>query len=147
MLLPSTFTKTHLYPLFFVAVISVYFVIQRATNINSVLASEFVVKPQKFTELYFNQPASLPPQFVIGKLNHFSFIIHNQEGQNLTYSYVVYSEINHQLFPITGNEINLPNFSYQTIPVNFILSKNQRSKIVVNLPHQNQSISFWIDPQ
>jgi len=46
-------------------------------------------QPERFTELYFNDPDMLPRQLVAGKAATFSFSIANREAQDFTYYYQV----------------------------------------------------------
>lgn len=116
------------------------------------------VKPEAFTELYFENHTELPRlmaypnQFTwydnaSTNLYSFSFTINNLENKPMNYPYEVYSFEHNKILIDQGKLFINPNES-KTLTEQFTLSNNHsRTKVVVNLIEKNQQISFWIDKQ
>jgi hypothetical protein len=102
-------------------------------------------QPETFTELYFENYLHLPSNVTPKHPYSFQFTLHNLEGKDMEYPYVVYLEVgqNKQIFD--KGTIVVKENDYKTIQERFaaagILSK---SEIVVELTNKNQQIDFWI---
>lgn len=106
------------------------------------------VKPETFTELYFEDHLSLPNKVTLSKKNSFKFTIHNLENKDMEYPYEVYIDMNGEKKIIDTNSIFIKNTEYKTIPVDFtITTRIQRAKVVVNLINKNQKIDFLIEEE
>jgi len=104
------------------------------------------VKPETYTELYFENHLSLPNKVTLFKKNNFKFMIHNLEGKDTEYPYEVYIDINGEEKTVCTDSVFLKNTEYKTIPVDFTITMRiQRAEVVVNLIDKNQQISFWIE--
>jgi hypothetical protein len=104
------------------------------------------VKPETFTELYFENHLSLPNEITLSKKNNFKFIIHNLENKDMEYTYEVYLDVNGEKKIIYINSVFIKNTEYKTISADFaITTQIQKAKVVVNLINKNQQISFWIE--
>lgn len=103
------------------------------------------VKPETFTELYFENHLSLSDKIILFNNNNFKFTIHNLENKDMEYSYEVYINMNGEKQVIDKNTALVKNNEYKTISENFIITVPiQRVKIVVNLIGKNQQIDFWM---
>lgn len=103
------------------------------------------MKPQTFTELYFENHLSLPNKVTLFKENNFKFTIHNLENKDMEYPYEVYIDTNGEKQIIYMNSVLIKNNEYKTIAVDFTITiPIQRSKVVVNLINKNKQIYFWI---
>ena len=102
-------------------------------------------KPETFTELYFENPLSLPSKVNLSEENNFKFTIHNLENKDMEYSYEVYIDINGGKQVIDKSSVLIKNNGYKTITVNFkITIPMQRFKVAVNLINKKQQIDFWM---
>lgn len=109
-------------------------------------AWKLLPRDEQFTELYFNNPASLPSEAVRGSKIDFSFTIHNLEGADKDYTYSVYFtdatgaitsiDKNTRRVAYDGNEIIQEAYTYS----------GTAGRITVELPELNQSLHFSIIP-
>jgi hypothetical protein len=103
------------------------------------------IKPETFTELYFENHLLLPKEVILFKEYNFKFTIHNLENKDMLYPYEVYFDINGEKHMIDKNSISIKNDGYKTIAENFTIAiPVQRVKIVVSLIDKNQQVDFWI---
>lgn len=111
----------------------------------ALMASLFKPQPERFTELYFDQPAQLPSVWADRPVT-FAFHVRNVENQNLTYHYQVLEGTGSgpQQVVKTG-QLALTNGSSQDVPVQLALQvAKTRTEVTVWLPDQQQQIHFWI---
>ena len=102
--------------------------------------------PERFTELYFEDPSSLPTQTTAGKPISFAFGVHNVEGTPTTYPYVVYFDepAGYSMNLQTGT-ISLAPDASKNIPISYtFLASKITGKVVVDLPSVNQHIDFLL---
>lgn len=106
------------------------------------------VKPETFTELYFEDHLSLPSEIYIFKNYQFKFTIHNLENQDMEYPYEVYFDMNGEKQFIEQSSVFIKNSKYRTISEEFTFTlqdlPTERLKVVVNLINKNQQIHFWM---
>ena len=103
------------------------------------------VKPESFTELYFDDHLSLPNKITLFKENNFKFTIHNLENKDMEYPYEVYIDLNGEKLMIDKGSVLIKNNEYKTISEDFTITvPMQRAKVVVNLISKNQQIHFWM---
>ncbi|MFH0861135.1 MAG: hypothetical protein V1921_08030 [Candidatus Altiarchaeota archaeon] len=69
-----------------------------------ILAKDYIVKPEYFTELYFNKPGELPRHLELNRTYNFSYSIVNHERGPTNYLYYLRSDIKN----ITSNVTLLP---------------------------------------
>ena len=106
------------------------------------------MKPQVFTELYFENHLSFPDKITLFKENNFKFTIHNLENKDMEYQYEVYIDTDGEKQIIHMGSVLIKYNEYETIAVDFIIkAPMQRSKVVVNLINKNQQIFFWIEEE
>ncbi|HSW89039.1 MAG TPA: hypothetical protein VLG12_07795 [Candidatus Saccharimonadales bacterium] len=109
-------------------------------------AWNIIPKHESFTELYFENHEKLPFEILPQQNYSFSFTIHNQEYKNMMYSYAAYLLTNNQKISLKKEKVFLHQNQKQTISVQFSTSSAlPRSKVIVNLPEENQAIDFWIN--
>ncbi|MBI5122785.1 hypothetical protein HZA75_02890 [Candidatus Roizmanbacteria bacterium] len=109
------------------------------------------MKPEKFTELYFEDNTHLPIKInkdllnkPIADLYSFRFTIHNLENKDMKYTYAVYL-LDPEKIIFDQGEINIKINESKTIDEKFYMpSIYPRTKVVVNLVDQNQLIFFWM---
>jgi tetratricopeptide (TPR) repeat protein len=103
------------------------------------------VKPETFTELYFEDHLSLPNKVTLFKKNNFKFTIHNLENKDMVYIYEVYIDVNREKQMIDRNSVLIKKNEYKTITEDFTITvPTQRVKAVINLIGKNQQIHFWM---
>ena len=63
-------------------------------SVKEALILATTVKPETFTELYFENHLSLPKEVTLFKEYNFKFTIHNLENKDMEYPYEVYINVN-----------------------------------------------------
>jgi hypothetical protein len=118
------------------------------TQISEALSNAKLIRtPAQYTELYFDNAASLPTSTLAGRPIAFSFTIHNVEGAPTVYPYVVYFAYpNGTQLVLAQGTISLPSDASTTVPVAYTFhTSNARGKIVVDLSSlNNQHIDFLL---
>jgi len=121
-------------------------ILVKFTSVKEALILATSVRPETFTELYFENHLSLPNKVTLFKKNNFKFTIHNLENKDMKYPYEVYIDINGEKKIIYINSVFIKNNEYKTITADFIITiPIQRAEIVVNLINKKQQINFWIE--
>lgn len=106
------------------------------------------MKPQVFTELYFEDHLSLPDIITLFKKYSFKFTIHNLEEKDMEYPYEVYIDTNGEKKLIYEGSALIKDNEYETIAVDLTTEVPlQRSRVIVNLINKNQKIFFWIEQE
>ena len=122
--------------------------VQIVNNIPSVkdaITLATTVKPETFTELYFEDHNNLPKTFEKAKKYTFRFTIHNLEYQDINYSYEVNAIEGEEKSLITSGSARLKQDEAKTIEESFSSDKNyKRVKIEVRLIEKNKQIDFWM---
>ena len=104
------------------------------------------VKPEPFTELYFEDHSDLPKVNQINKVYSFKFTVHNLEYKNMNYPYEVYMKVNGYKIPIDSGNFTLKQDEYKTLKEEIASQVQlQNTKVVVNLVNKNQQIDFWME--
>jgi len=107
------------------------------------------IKPETFTELYFENNAALPNKITATQENKFKFTVHNLEYKTMTYPYEVYIKCsgtgcNGEKQIIDKGEITLKQGEYKTVPESFTLAQSTgKIEVIANLINKNQAIDFW----
>lgn len=103
------------------------------------------IKPETFTELYFENHLALPTTAVKEQSYDFNFTIHNLENKDMQYTYNMYIQIGNQKQSLDKKTVFIKNNEYKTITEGFKLTEDiERARIVINLINKNQEIAFWI---
>jgi len=122
-----------------------FIVVECVPSVKEALILATTVKPETFTELYFEDHLSLPNKVTLFNENNFKFTIHNLENKDMEYPYEVYIDLNGEKQMIDKSSILIKNNEYKTISEDFILTiPIQRVKVVVNLISKSQQIHFWM---
>lgn len=103
------------------------------------------VKPESFTELYFENHTQLSDKITRWQQYSLSFTIHNLEYQEMDYPYVVYLQRDTEKIILSQGSVTLKHDESKTINDTVGPFKNLRTKIVVKLTNKNQTISYWLD--
>ena len=127
-------------------VVGSFRLIKYVPSVKEALTLATTVKPETFTELYFEDHLSLPDKVILFKENNFKFTIHNLENKDMEYPYEVYIEVNGERQLIDKSSVLIKNNEYKTISEDFTITiPLQRVEVVVNLIDKNQPIHFWMD--
>ena len=122
-----------------------FLLVECAPSVKEALILATTVKPETFTELYFEDHLFLPNKVTLFKENIFKFTIHNLENKDMVYIYEVYIDVNREKQMIDKNSVLIKNNEYKTITKDFTITvPTQRVKVVVNLIGKNQQIHFWM---
>jgi hypothetical protein len=103
------------------------------------------VKPETFTELYFENHTQLSDTITRWQEYPFSFTIHNLEYKDMEYPYTVYLQRDNEKIILSQGSVSLKQDEYKTIEDTVGPFKDLRTKIVVELTNKNQIISYWLD--
>lgn len=101
--------------------------------------------PENLTELYFEDHLNLPKFISPDKQTEFKFTIHNLENQRVDYVYQIIKDVAGDQVILEENEVGIDHDNFVTIDKIIGPFDNERTKIIINLPVQDQSISFWLE--
>ncbi len=122
-----------------------FLVVECVPSVKEALILATTVKPETFTELYFEDHLFLPNKVTIFKENNFKFTIHNLENKDMVYIYEVYIDLNREKQMIDKSSVLIKNNEYKTITEDFTITvPMQRVKVIINLINKNQQIHFWM---
>ena len=122
----------------------IIFNLNSAALYNELATLDLVPKPERLTELYFNDSANLPATAKRNQIIKFTFVIHNLEGTDYQYAYQVSIMTNGARHIVDRGKVVVKNNHYYV--------KNERVKllnspgsqdVLVELPNQQQSIDFY----
>ncbi len=120
-------------------------------NVNKVfihdelIALDLLPKPEKLTELYFNNGANLPSSATANQPIQFSFVIHNLETTDYQYKYAISVNANGTRQIVDSGTVLVKNDQYYVKYEKFTLMHvSGRQNVVVELTNKRQSIDFWI---
>ncbi len=116
------------------------------SNIPNIIALATTVKPETYTELYFENHLNLPGKIELNRNYPFKFTIHNLENKDVVYVYEVYIVVNGEKRIIDEASVFVKSGDYRTIEEIYVTRRpTARGKIIVNLINKNQQIDFWIE--
>jgi len=122
-----------------------FLVVEWVPSVKEALILATTVKPETFTELYFEDHLSLPNKVTLFKENNFKFTIHNLENKDMEYPYEFYIDVNGEKQMIDKSSVLIKNNEYKTISEDFTITiPTQRVKAVIDLINKNQQIHFWM---
>jgi len=115
-------------------------------SVKEALILATTVKPETFTELYFEDHLSLPDKITLFKKNNFKFTIHNLENKDMEYKYEIYVDVTKEKKRmIDKGSVLIKNNEYKTISEEFTIRiPIRRVKVAVNLISKSQQIHFWM---
>jgi len=126
-------------------VVGFFQLVKYVPSVKEALILATTVKPETFTELYFEDHLTLPNKVTLFKENNFKFTIHNLENKDMEYLYEVYIDVNREKQMIDKNSVIIKKSEYKTITEDFTITvPTQRVKVVTNLIGKNQQIHFWM---
>ncbi|MEK7573878.1 MAG: hypothetical protein AAB531_05665 [Patescibacteria group bacterium] len=127
-------------------VLGVLFVRRQSPAIDNAITLATTVKPETFTELYFENHLSLPGKIILYQDYPFKFTIHNLENKDMSYPYEVYINLNGEKQIIDEASVFVKSGAYKTIDEGFTITYfTKRVEVIVNLKDKNQKIDFWIE--
>lgn len=128
-------------------VVGVFQFVKIPPSLKEAIVLATTVKPETFTELYFEDHINLPKTIKKHEEYSFIFTIHNLEYKDMEYPYVVYLETIDKKIILNQGIVSLKDGEYKSARVDFGPLKNIRMKIVVELVGRNQQIDFWMENQ
>jgi|SRR5438876_11069834 len=122
----------------------IFFNLNRTSVDNELAALDLIPKPEKLTELYFNNNANLPDA-VTNKPVSVAFVIHNLETTDFQYVYNVSVNVNGTRHVVDSGSVLVKNNQYYTKDEKFnLLHVSGSQEVVIELTNKRQSIDFWI---
>jgi hypothetical protein len=123
----------------------IFFSLNRASIYNELITLDLIPKPEKLTELYFNDNANLPNSVTSNQTVSFAFVIHNLEATNFQYTYDVSVNANGTRHIVDSGNVLVKNNQYyvKNEKINLIHSTGSQ-EVVIELTNKQQSIDFWI---
>ena len=127
-------------------VVGSFRLVKYVPSVKEALTLATTVKPETFTELYFEDHLSLPDKVTLFKENNFKFTIHNLENKDMEYKYEIYVDMTKKRKRmIDKGSVLIKNNEYKTISEEFTITiPIQRVKVAVNLISKSQQIHFWM---
>jgi len=123
----------------------VLFNVNRAFVDNGLVTLDLLPKPEKLTELYFNDSTNLPNSATGNRAISFSFVIHNLETTDYQYSYDISVNANSTRQIVDSGTVLVKNDQYYVKYEKFKpMYLAGRQDVVVELTNKHQSIDFWI---
>src|SRR5713226_677108 len=122
----------------------IFFNLNRASVNNELVTLDLIPKPEKLTELYFNNNANLPSSATSNQVISFAFVIHNLETTDYQYAYDVSVNANGTRHIVDSGNVLVKNNQYYVKNEKFNLMNSPGSQeVVVELINKQQSIDFW----
>jgi len=130
------------------SIVVVYQFVNYVPGVKEAIVLATTVKPETFTELYFEDHLSLPSKIADYQENKFKFTIHNLENKDMSYPYEVYIDVNGRKLILDKKSIFIKSNEFKTIDEDFTLVLTiERVEVIVNLLNKNQQIDFWMEKQ
>ena len=96
-------------------VVGIILLVNNIPSVKEAVILATTVKPETFTELYFEDHLSLPGNIILFKENSFKFTIHNIENKDMKYPYEVYIDVEGEKQMIDKSSVFIKNDEYKTI--------------------------------
>jgi hypothetical protein len=107
--------------------------------------SDIQTKNQPYTELAFDNIANLPYYIPYDGQISFSFMVHNVEGNKLSYPYVISIKNGSTTTLLKQGSVSLANNNRTSVNENLVVSRStSKQEVAVTLPNQKESIDFWV---
>lgn len=121
------------------------FSLNRTIIHNELVALDLIPRPDRLTELYFNNNQNLPSSMTNNQEINFAFVVHNLETIDYHYDYQVSMRTNGTRHIIENGIIFVKQNQYFVKHENFKFTGTlERQEIIVSLLNTGQSIDFWI---
>lgn len=128
-----------------VAGMTIFYNFNRTSIDNALATLDLIPKPEKLTELFFQDSANLPGSATSNQEIRFAFVIHNLESTDYQYVYEVSVNLNGSRHAIDGGKVLVKNNQYYVKNEKFNpMDSAGRQEVVVELIYLHQSIDFWI---
>ena len=128
-----------------VGILIIFINLDRASIDNELVTLDLIPKPEKLTELYFNDNAHLPSSATNNQVISFTFVIHNLEAADYRYAYDVSVNANGTRQIVDSGNVLVKNNQYYVKHEQFnLMNAAGRQEVVVELTNKRQSIDFWI---
>ena len=122
----------------------IFYNFNKAAIDNELATLDLIPKPEKLTELYFNDNAKLPNSATSNQVISFAFVIHNLETTDYRYAYVVSVNANGTRHIVDSGNVLVKNNQYYVKNEMFnLLNSPGSQEVVVELTNKQQSIDFW----
>ena len=123
----------------------IFYNLNKAAIYNELVTLDLVPKPEKLTELYFDNNANLPSSATSNQAISFAFVIHNLETTDYQYVYVVSVNANGKRHIVDRGNVLVKNNQYYVKNEKFnLMNSPGRQEVVVELTNKQQSIDFWV---
>ena len=124
----------------------IIFNLNRASIYNELENLDLLPRPEKLTELYFNDNANLPATAADNQVISFTFVIHNLETTDYQYVYEVsVNTAKGSRRIVDSGNVSVNNNQYYVKTEKFnLLNSPGSQEVVVELTNKHQSIDFWI---
>lgn len=123
----------------------IFFNFNKTSIEEELVTLDLLPKPEKLTELYFDQNANLPTSARSNQAISFAFVIHNLETTDFQYAYDVVVKANGTKHIVDSGNVVVKNDQYFLKTEKFNLIKSPgRQEVVIELINKQQSIDFWV---
>jgi len=129
----------------FLVIFSVAALYIKVPGVREAVALATTKKPERFTELYFENHLKLPSVVKEREKYKYAFTIHNLEHETKEYPYEIYIETDGKKEYLEENSVTLTHEDSVTLEKAFVVTTATRSALVVNLINKNQEIRFWME--
>lgn len=143
---PTTFNAKAFTVLVIVVLIAAGIAVYQVRN-TRVFVDATTHQPERYTELYFNDPTTLPSTVARGTKLSVGFSAHNVEARGMNYTYTIsYITNKGAVLATEQGGFRLSNGSSKTITNDITIPKTYSgaAEIQVELTNINQSIHFWV---
>ena len=119
--------------------------LNRSSVYNELIALDLIPRPERLTELYFNNNANLPTSATRNQAVSFAFVIHNLETIDYQYFYNVSVNVDGERHIIDKGKVSMKNNQYYIKNEKFnLMASSGSQEIVIELVNKQQSIDFWM---
>ena len=113
-------------------------------TVKDTIALATTIRPETYTELYFENHTSLLKNLSATDSARFTFAIHNKEFKDMEYPYIVSIERNTGNFVIDQGVMKIKQNQVKTHESFVRINPGEKAKVTVRLLNLNQQIHFWI---
>lgn len=123
----------------------IFFNLNSAALYHELAALDLVPKPERLTELYFNDSANLPATAKKNQVIKFAFVIHNLEATDYPYVYRVSVMAHGTSRIVDSGKVVVKNNQYYVKDerITFV-NVSGSQEVLVELINKHQSIDFWL---
>jgi uncharacterized membrane protein len=124
-----------------------FYVTSHKDNVKAQLASALTRQPERFTELYFAEPSKIPNKATAGQKFPVSFAIHNLEGRDMSYAYVItFTDDKVMATTLADNTVIISDGQLQTLTHDVGVPEGTgRGQLTVQLTNPGQAVRFWLE--